>query len=63
MIGTQVSPAGSQLGFLPDETEEQRRRRLAAIQTSQQSIGRSLGVVPGLSPAGKALSLGGINLT
>ena len=56
-----VSAAGTQLGFLPNETEEQRRRRLAAVQTSQQAIGRSLGSNAAVSPAARYLGLGGIS--
>jgi hypothetical protein len=60
MIG-QLSPTGQMLlgqspGVLPYESEEERKKRLAGLQSSQSSIGRSLGGSPGsLSAAGSAL--------
>jgi hypothetical protein len=56
---TPLSPAGSALSFgssvtpsVDQETEEERKKRLAAIAQSQARLGLT-------SPAGNALGLGG----
>jgi hypothetical protein len=57
-----MSPAAQALNLtgvpIPAETEEEKRKRLAALQSAQNSIGRNLGSVTGLSPAGKYLTGG-----
>jgi hypothetical protein len=58
-----MSPAGQALNLtgvpVPAETEEEKRKRLAALQSAQGAINRNLGSVSGLSPAGKYL-MGGL---
>jgi hypothetical protein len=58
-----MSPAAQALNLtgvpMPAETEEEKRKRLAALQASNSAINRNLGNVSGLSPAGKYL-MGGV---
>jgi hypothetical protein len=56
-----MSPAAQALnltGVPTIESDEDRKKRLAALQASQSSINRNLGNVSGLSPAGKYLTSG-----
>jgi hypothetical protein len=56
MNNTSLSPAGSSLldtAGLPGETEEERRKRLQALQAQQQKIAGTL------SPAGRELAMRG----
>jgi hypothetical protein len=50
-----LSPAGTSLldSPVPGETEEEKRKRLAALQAQQQKI------AAGLSPAGRELAMRG----
>jgi hypothetical protein len=61
-----LSPAGQALGFgagTNAESEEQRRKRLAALQAAQQGIRAGLGA-SALSPAGSSLlASGGFGFT
>jgi hypothetical protein len=58
MPASSISPAGEALNLgasTPYETEEARKKRLAAVASSQKSLG--VGPMPGasLSPAGQSL--------
>ena len=61
-----MSPAGQaltlQVGAAPSpESDEERKKRLLALQASQRSINQNLGGAGALSPAGVALlSTGGM---
>jgi hypothetical protein len=62
MDASSLSPAGQALNLsgvpTPYETEEARKKRLAALTSAQKSLGVGLMPGAGLSPAGQSL-LGG----
>lgn len=72
MAGASLSPAATVLGLdsgnmgagipgAPQETEEQKRKRLQALQMTQERLGGNAGM--SLSPAGAMLNLGGYGAT
>ena len=69
-MATSFSPAGQALGFgadvaggVPAESEDEKRKRLAAIAVTQAKLGGGAANGSALSPAGMALGLGGYGAT